>query len=70
MILPGSSQQCNDLPFNYPYLLSYEVETNPVLDPLEAMTGFELMVGLMSYAVVWCGRRLAGKVTTWRKKWL
>jgi hypothetical protein len=48
-------------------LLPYEAETNPVLDPLEAITGFELMIGLMGYTVLWCGRFIAHKVTTWRK---
>jgi hypothetical protein len=55
------------LPFNAPDPLPYEIETNPVLDPLEAITGFELMVGLMGYTVLWAGRFIAGKVTAWRK---
>ncbi len=70
MMLPRSSQQYNDMPINYPYLLPYQPEINPLFDPLEALTGFELMAGLMGYAMVWCGRYLAGKMTAWRKKWL
>ncbi|MCQ3978191.1 MAG: hypothetical protein DPW09_32600 [Anaerolineae bacterium] len=68
MILPGSNHHYhNNLPFNHLYLLPYEPEANPNLDPLEAVTGFELMVGLMGYTVLWGGRFIANKVITWRR---
>lgn len=64
MILPESDQHHKDVLFNYSYLLPCQSEVSPFFDLLEAMTGFELI----GYALLWCGRCLAEKMITWRKK--